>query len=291
MLGIVPRSFGVHDGSFHADDVTACALLLYFDLIDKDKIIRTRSYAKLDTCEFVCDVGGIYDPSKKRFDHHQATYEGVLSSAGMICQYLNEEKVIPDTLFEYLKERFIHGVDEVDNGIRFPPYGHADFSAVVANFIPISYEATDEEMDEAFFNAVEFALGFIEKQVKKYQYLEQCKETVSEVMGMMGECLIFDKKLPWLEPFFALGGDNHPAKFVIMPSGNHWKLRGVPPTYEKRMEVRNPLPEKWAGKLREELVKESNIDGAIFCHKGRFISVWKTKEDALRALKIALKSE
>ncbi|MDF2550599.1 MAG: hypothetical protein K0S07_1666, partial [Chlamydiales bacterium] len=29
-----PRSFGTHDGSFHADEVTACALLLLVDLID-----------------------------------------------------------------------------------------------------------------------------------------------------------------------------------------------------------------------------------------------------------------
>ena len=32
---IRPRSFGTHDGSFHADEVTACALLLLFDLIDR----------------------------------------------------------------------------------------------------------------------------------------------------------------------------------------------------------------------------------------------------------------
>jgi uncharacterized UPF0160 family protein len=288
MIGIVPRSFGVHDGSFHADDVTACALMLYFELIDRDKILRTRNYDRLDTCEFVCDVGGIYDPSKKRFDHHQATYLGSMSSAGMIWEYLHSEKIINDEIFEYFKERFIHGVDEVDNGIRFPPYGHADFSSVVATFTPVSYDATDEDMDDAFFEAVDFVLQYIEKMVQKFNYLEKCKETVGQVMHVMQECLIFDKKMPWLEPFFALGGEQHPAEFVIMPAGNHWKLRGVPPSYEKRMEVRRPLPERWAGKIREELKEESKIDGAIFCHKGRFISVWKTKEDALKALKFVL---
>ena len=29
---ILSRSFGTHDGSFHADEVTACALLLFFNL-------------------------------------------------------------------------------------------------------------------------------------------------------------------------------------------------------------------------------------------------------------------
>jgi uncharacterized UPF0160 family protein len=54
------------------------------------------------------------------------------------------------------------------------------------------------------------------------------------------------------------------------------------------MEVRRALPKDWAGLLGEDLVKKTNISGAVFCHKGRFISIWKTKEDAIRALKYTL---
>jgi uncharacterized UPF0160 family protein len=73
-----------------------------------------------------------------------------------------------------------------------------------------------------------------------------------------------------------------------MPAGPHWKLRGIPPSMSERMKVRKPLPEKWAGLHEEDLKKVSGIDGAVFCHKGRFISIWKTREDAIRALHIAL---
>ena len=76
---------------------------------------------------------------------------------------------------------------------------------------------------------------------------------------------------------------------MIMPTGKHWKLRGIPPSYEKRMEVRFPLPEKWAGLEGAPLKKVSGIPGAIFCHKGQFISIWETKEDAMQALEITLK--
>ncbi len=82
------RYLGTHDGSFHADEVTACALLLAFDLVDRNKIIRTRDLAVIDTCEYVCDVGGIYEPEAKRFDHHQVGYQGELASAGMVLLYL-----------------------------------------------------------------------------------------------------------------------------------------------------------------------------------------------------------
>ena len=63
-----PRSFGTHDGTFHADEVTACALLLLCDQIDEVQIFRTRDPEVLKQCEFVCDVGGVYAPEQKLFD-------------------------------------------------------------------------------------------------------------------------------------------------------------------------------------------------------------------------------
>ena len=75
-----------------------------------------------------------------------------------------------------------------------------------------------------------------------------------------------------------------------MPTGTHWKLRGIPPKSGNRMQLRKPLPSHWAGRLKDELKRITGIEGAIFCHKGRFISVWETKEDALKALRMALVS-
>jgi uncharacterized UPF0160 family protein len=55
------------------------------------------------------------------------------------------------------------------------------------------------------------------------------------------------------------------------------------------MKVRQPLPLEWAGLSEGQLKAVCGIPGAIFCHKGRFISVWQTKADALRALEVVLK--
>ena len=100
--------------------------------------------------------------------------------------------------------------------------------------------------------------------------------------------LLFDHSIPWMENFFELGGEVHPAQFVIMPAGPHWKLRGIPPSMNERMKVRRPLPESWAGLHDLDLQKASGISGAVFCHKGRFISIWKTKEDAIRAFHLVI---
>jgi uncharacterized UPF0160 family protein len=282
-------SFGTHDGSFHADEVCACALLVVFGLVDVDKIVRTRAPKELEACEFVCDVGGVYDPKKKRFDHHQIDYTGALSSAGMVLGYLQEIGRISPGLYEFLRRSLILGVDAHDNGHGITDVGVCTFSGVIANFVPASYESTPQEQDLAFFRAMEFAVGHLSRLVERHAYMEECRSAVEKAMEDGAKVLMFDRAMPWLDLFFELGGESHPAQFVVMPSGGHWKLRVIPPTLQDRMRARQSLPEAWAGLMDGDLRKVSGIQGAIFCHKGRFISVWATKQDALQALREVLK--
>lgn len=285
---MLKRSLGIHNGVFHADEVAATALLILYDLIDKDKIRRTRNPKILEECEFVCDVGGIYDPDKKRFDHHQSSYEGPLSSAGMVLLYLKEHKILSAEEYHFFNHSIIKGIDDHDNGRSPQNPGICTFSHVIANFSPITYDCSEEELLEAFFNAVAFTGGHLKRVHERFLFNKKCKEDVNEAMKRGNLCLFFDRALPWVENFFSLEGVNHPALFLIMPAANHWKLRGIPPDLEHRMQVRLPLPEKWAGLLEDDLKKECMIPGAIFCHKGRFTSVWETKEDAITALKTVL---
>jgi uncharacterized UPF0160 family protein len=288
---IFPRTLGIHSGSFHADEVTATAFLLLYDLIDRKGVLRTRDLKELSRCEYVCDVGGIYDPELKRFDHHQVDYKGPLSSAGMILLYLKDSGIIDSHLFEMYNRTLVLGVDAHDNGLAKLEMGTTSFSQVISNFLPIDYDASDEEMNEAFFAAVDFVLGHLNRLLNRSIYTTECRSLVQSSMQETGYALIFDRSIPWIDNFFELGGDVHPALFVIMPSGSHWKLRGIPPSIHERMKVRKPLPEAWSGLLEDDLKKVSGIKGAIFCHKGRFISIWETKEDALKALHLVLQKD
>lgn len=281
---MIKRSIGTHDGSFHADEVTACALLIAFGLADKDKIVRSRDLQKLANCEYVCDVGGQYDPSLKRFDHHQSDYTGEMSSAGMIWLYLKESGLVDEKMYDFFNRSLILGVDAHDNGRAVLEEGTTTFSQVVSNFVPSAYDAPHEVLEKAFLSALDFVVDHLHRMLERYYYVLSCKEKVITSMNTKQKYLYFDEAMPWMDTFFDLGGETHPALFVIMPSGDHWKLRGIPPTMEERMKVRLPLPGEWAGLLEEDLKKKSGIPGAIFCHKGRFISVWESKADVFRAL-------
>jgi len=56
-----------HDGSFHTDDVFACAVLTM--MLGKEgkeyEIIRTRDEKIIQNGEYVFDVGGVYDKNKQ----------------------------------------------------------------------------------------------------------------------------------------------------------------------------------------------------------------------------------
>ena len=288
MTKIIPRSFGTHDGTFHADEVTACALLLLFDLIDAKLIVRTRDPTKLVHCEYVCDVAGEYNPAKKRFDHHQLSYDGELSSAGMVWKDLLRREFIDEATYLFFNRSLILGIDAHDTGRTTPQEGVCTFSQVVSNFVPPVYDASDEVIEGAFFEALEFVLGHLKRLKERFHYIQLYREKVAQAMALKQSYLLFDEALPWIDSFFDLGGEEHPALFVIMPSQAHWKVRTIPPKSEDRMKMRQPLPKEWAGLRDEELQRVSGIGGAIFCHKGRFISVWETKEDALKALNYVL---
>lgn len=283
------RSVATHDGPFHADEVTACALLCLFDQVDRNRIIRSRQPDKLAQCEFVCDVGGVYDPNRKAFDHHQIDYQGPLSSAGMVWRYFLDRGLIHDEEYRYFNESLILGVDAHDNGKNGAPIGICTFSHIISNFSPIDYEASARDFEIGFQQALDFTLGHLTRLRQRYQAAIAVRAEVQEVMRSGSDCLLFERRLPWIENFFALGGVNHPASFVIMPTAEGWKLRGIPPTEEDKMGLRVPLPLEWAGLMGAELQKASGIPGSVFCHKGRFISVWKTKEDALAALEIVMR--
>ncbi|KIW40287.1 uncharacterized protein PV06_07498 [Exophiala oligosperma] len=130
-----PVRIGTHNGHFHADEALAVYLLRLLPDYASASLVRTRDQSLLDTCHTVVDVGGEYDSSKNRYDHHQRTFntffpehETKLSSAGLvymhfgkaiISQYTKLPLDHPDVelLYQKLYDDFVEAVDANDNGV------------------------------------------------------------------------------------------------------------------------------------------------------------------------------
>nr|XP_016496369.1 PREDICTED: UPF0160 protein MYG1, mitochondrial-like [Nicotiana tabacum] len=95
-LGI--KRVGTHNGTFHCDEALGCFMILRSKFYD-EQVVRTRDPQVLHKLDAVFDVGGVYDPSRDRYDHHQKGFEEVigfgfttkLSSAGLIYKHFGKE--------------------------------------------------------------------------------------------------------------------------------------------------------------------------------------------------------
>jgi uncharacterized UPF0160 family protein len=130
-----PLTIGTHNGHFHADEALAVYMLRLLPTYNSSQLIRTRDPALLQTCHTVVDVGGEYEPSSNRYDHHQRTFNTTfpnrptkLSSAGLvylhfgraiIAQHLgvSENAAEVSVIWEKVYESFIEALDAHDNGI------------------------------------------------------------------------------------------------------------------------------------------------------------------------------
>lgn len=79
-LQVEPNTIGTHSGTFHCDEILAVFLLSQHPEFRNHKVLRTRDQQLLDQCDIVVDVGSVFDPAKKRFDHHQSTFQETFTS-------------------------------------------------------------------------------------------------------------------------------------------------------------------------------------------------------------------
>jgi len=110
-------------------------LLRMLPTYNNSTLIRTRDPALLATCHTVVDVGGEYDASVHRYDHHQRTFNTTfpnrptkLSSAGLVYMHfgkaiiaqtlgVSEETDEVNVIWEKIYASFIEALDAHDNGI------------------------------------------------------------------------------------------------------------------------------------------------------------------------------
>lgn len=143
---------GTHNGHFHADEALAVFLLRLLPEYTSSPLLRTRNPEELAKCHTVVDVGGEYDASTNRFDHHQRGFNAVfpgrntkLSAAGLV--YLHFGKAIIATvtglaadaeettiLHEKIYADLIEAFDGNDNGVDRYDFAALDKAGITRRY-------------------------------------------------------------------------------------------------------------------------------------------------------------
>lgn len=293
-----------HSGAFHADDVFATAILqIYLEQSGTGyRVIRSRDEADFTRGDFVYDVGGIYDASKNRFDHHQtgragARENGILYAAcGLVWKKFGKDLAGEEKIADYLDKKVFQALDAVDNGQDiskpiFPGVFPYSIPSVVGSFNPSWMEEGMNE-DKQFEKMVAPAKEIIRREISHAKaYFEAEKDIIRSYETAKDRHLIILEK-PYLrsEILRILTKYSDPVYFVY-PKRHEggWKVECVRKYFET-FESRKLLPAKWAGLRADKLAKVTEVEDAIFCHDGLFMASAKSREGAIKLAKKALNS-
>ena len=262
-----------HGGTFHADDVFSSALLLY---INPEIVISRGNKVPEDFDGIVFDIG------RGRYDHHQkdsrVRENGVPYAAfGLLWEVLGKE-ILGEELAEKMDESFIQPLDINDNTGE-----KNELATLIGNFNP-PWDAKGGS-DEAFFQAVSVAGMILENKFERYRGNARADQRVEQVLeehNPKDRILVLPEFIPCQK---ALAETE--IAFVIFPS-NRGGYCIQPQKREYSMNYKCSFPSQWLGLEGEELVKETGLSSAVFCHKGGFLMTVGELEDAKAACKKAL---
>lgn len=292
-----------HNGSFHTDDVFAAATLAFY--LEKKgepyEIIRTRdeeiiNNAKEDE-QYVFDVGEIYDETLNKFDHHQIGGAGKrdngieYASFGLVWKKFGKELCTDQKVVDLIDKKLAASIDAWDNGVNLVENKYTEISPYFLQHIFFAMEPTwkeeDKNIDEMFLKSVEIAKGILSREIIQTQDAFLAEESVISIYksSLDKRIIILDKNYPCQ---YTLNNFPEPL-FVIYPrkTNNYWGAKAVrqdPKTFNNRKD----FPKSWGGVRKEELQKLSGVEDAIFCHKGLFMAVAKSKEGAIALAQKAL---
>ncbi|XP_052210857.1 uncharacterized protein LOC127813759 [Diospyros lotus] len=323
-----PKLVGTHNGSFHCDEALACFMLRLTAAFSAAQIIRTRDPKVLETLDAVVDVGGVYDPSRDRYDHHQKGFNEAfghgfttkLSSAGLIYKHYGREIIAKELqldeghpnvhrLFLSIYRSFMEAIDAIDNGINQfdidqPPryVNNTHLSARVGrlNLDWMDPDQSPEKENEAFQRAMALVgsefLDSVRYHVKSWlparSIVNECLAARKEI-DLSGEIVVLNIFCPWKLHLFELEEEmkiDPPIKYVLYQDdrSKQWRVQAVAVSPDK-FESRKALPSPWRGLRDEELSKEAGIPGCVFVHMSGFIGGNQSYEGALDMARAALK--
>ncbi|SEN83362.1 Uncharacterized protein, UPF0160 family [Loktanella fryxellensis] len=294
-----------HSGGFHADELMSSVILtrLYPDA----RIVRSRDAAWITPAadRIIYDVGGGFDADQRLFDHHQRDAplrdDGQpYSSFGLIWrQYghaylaaLNVPEADIDGIHAKTDASFVLPIDLLDNGAISPavagPLAAMTLPSLLETLKPVFDQGGAEAEMQAFHNALTIARAFVEARIARSAAGQRADGMVMDAIAAAGTDRVLE--LPMGMPFrpaVIRAGADH-LLFVVTPRGEgDWTLGGIQ-AEAQGFALRADLPAAWAGLTGPALEEASGVNGAKFCHNGRFIAAASSRDAILAMARIAV---
>ncbi|MFA5185963.1 MAG: MYG1 family protein [Patescibacteria group bacterium] len=280
----------VHDGTFHADECFALAVL---KLLFKVRVIRTRDVTVLGSADMRVDVGFKYDPATGDFDHHQPdapsrAYGPRYAAFGLVWREFGERICGEAAIAQKVESLIVEPNDAADNGdTQRADRGPEPFTVayMIETLNPTWQEC--HGLEPAYFRKAVRLAGKILKRAIAVCTAEAKSVALlykAEAEAEDKRILVLDRKLPWQG---TVCGNMHDVRYVVYDEGRYWSARSVP-VIPRSLKPKFPFPQEWAGKHDQELAATSGVADALFCHAQRHIVTAQSRDGVIQLTKLAL---
>ena len=285
-----------HDGRFHADEIFALdALNLIFPDLE---IVRSRDENVYKSVDIIVDVGHVYDPENLIFDHHQRSFSlkresGIpYASFGLVWKQYGELLCGSFESAEYIDSAIVQAIDADDNGIdiyetKITGIGFHTLSDIIESYVP-RYVDDDQKVQIGFDLALNFATSYMVRQIELAKELfEVALPNIRNAIKAAEDPRVltfykFDKT--WIN---FIPRESKEALFAIFPTHRKtWAIRSIPIKRQK-FEYCKLLPRRWGGR-QKAFARISDVQDALYCHKGCFLAEAKSLEGAEKLAAFAL---
>lgn len=301
---MIPDFLVTHSGGFHADELLSSVILTR--LFPEARVVRSRAPEWITPGDnrIIYDVGGAYDADARIFDHHQRgaplREDGQpYSSFGLIWKHYGHDYLaatgLPDahveTVHGAFDASFVLPIDLMDNGAMSPsvagPLAVLTLPVLLETLKPVFDEPDLEALERAFHAALAIARSFLEARIAGSAAKLRAEDIVLKAVADAGENRVLElpQGMPFRSAVIKSGADH--LLFVVHPRDKDWCLTGIRRA-DEGFELRADLPAAWAGLSNGDLEAACGVDGASFCHNGRFFAAAKTREAALAMAELAV---
>lgn len=287
---------GTHDGTPHADDIFAVAIIILVD--SRFDVIRTRDKQLLQTADIRVDVGMKYNPPTD-FDHHMVDFNHTrddgrpYASAGLVGAHYWPVLIGDEASYKRLDDKLLSSIDAVDCGVDtytpISPYRVFDIQSYFAGYIPSAASLSgkpkskiDAILHKCFLECVDEAMWILTREIEKARYWVMDQDLVSRAIDVARHAdprfIVLKRHAAWGETVA-----QHPEiLFVVFYDefSENWVIQTVPEP-GNRFSSKKLLPAEWAGKEGPEFIRTTGIHDAVFCHRSRFQARAKSKESIL----------
>lgn len=270
------KNFYTHGGFFHADEVTAYAILSLARVCDN--FVRLTDISNIPDDGIVGDIGREWNPLLDRFDHHQGFYtrdNGMpLATAGMVWQKYGLVAIVntikglshkhAGRVFEIVEKNLIEGIDahDADNAFSVSATCSGGNVRVLTLSQIVAGMNTDDvsdvmAQDYVFKCAFVFVIDVIRTAIRSAHDLCLAEDKFMDTAQFKGKYIVLPEPMPWRE----IVCEKYPeVLYVVHPSshpGSEWALLATPLSPETR-ELKRPIERSiW-------------FDG--FIHQGKWIA-------------------